>query len=386
MGYTRDQLVAIARQKAQTYGIDPDLYVRQIEAESSFNPQAVSPAGAQGIAQFMPGTAKGVGLENPYDPVTALDAGAKHLSQLYKRYDGNMELALAAYNAGPGAVDKYNGVPPFKETQHYVAKIMGRDPTANVSASVQGDPVAAKQGSALQTAYSKTTSAKMAPSPVNVAPYGYTEHQQRINQLLSKRMQGNIFDANQPSLMDLASARMQADGTVASGIPRPADALGEAFQPSTQPDAVQPTQGDTGAPIVPLEVEAGKGVKNVEGAAPVVAEAMRYMGTKYTWGGESPETGFDCSGFTQYLYAKQGIQLPRVAADQYKATARVAKGDLAEGDLVFFRGSTGRIDHMGLYIGGGNFIHSPRTGDVVKISSLGSDSYSKRFAGGGRPG
>lgn len=114
----------IARQYAQQYGIDPSVFVNQIRAESGFNPNAVSPAGARGIAQIMPATARGWGV-NPDDPVAALDAAAKNMARYVKSYGGDYRKALAAYNAGPGAVQKYGGVPPYKETQNYIKKILG---------------------------------------------------------------------------------------------------------------------------------------------------------------------------------------------------------------------------------------------------------------------
>lgn len=104
--------------------------------------------------------------------------------------------------------------------------------------------------------------------------------------------------------------------------------------------------------------------------AQVVAIAMRYLGIPYKWGGASPSSGFDCSGLTMYVFAQIGMSLPHYAAAQYGLGQAVSKSDLQAGDLVFFRG----LGHMGMYIGGGNFIHAPRTGDVVKISSL-SEPY-----------
>lgn len=121
---SRSQYEPIARAAAARYGINPDIYVAQIGAESSWNPNARSPVGAQGIAQFMPGTARGMGLANPFDPVSALDAGARYFAQQLKTFGGSYEKALAAYNAGPGAVQKYGGIPPYDETQAYVKKIM----------------------------------------------------------------------------------------------------------------------------------------------------------------------------------------------------------------------------------------------------------------------
>jgi cell wall-associated NlpC family hydrolase len=111
----------------------------------------------------------------------------------------------------------------------------------------------------------------------------------------------------------------------------------------------------------------------------VVGIAMQYLGIPYRWGGSSPSTGFDCSGFVMYVYSKVGVSLPHNAAMQYSYGSPVSYADLAPGDLVFFNG----LGHNGIYIGGGQFIHSPHTGDVVKISSM-SGWYSSTFVGGRR--
>jgi cell wall-associated NlpC family hydrolase len=106
---------------------------------------------------------------------------------------------------------------------------------------------------------------------------------------------------------------------------------------------------------------------------------MQFLGTPYVWGGSSP-SGFDCSGFIMYVYAQIGVSLPHNAAAQYGYGTPVSRDQLSPGDLVFFDG----LGHNGIYIGGGQFIHSPHTGDVVKISSLSDSWYASTFVGARR--
>ena len=163
--------------------------------------------------------------------------------------------------------------------------------------------------------------------------------------------------ARQLALQQQARARLARAAAIPDGPPGP-----------------DPASGDTQAAVA---------VSN--GGAPparyggVVGIAMRYLGTPYRWGGASPG-GFDCSGFVMYVFAQIGVSLPHNAAAQYGYGSPVSRSELQPGDLVFFDG----LGHVGIYIGGGQFIHSPHTGDVVKISSLSDSWYASTYVGARR--
>jgi peptidoglycan hydrolase-like protein with peptidoglycan-binding domain len=127
------------------------------------------------------------------------------------------------------------------------------------------------------------------------------------------------------------------------------------------------------APGPPQHSHLGRGAR-------VVALAKQYLGVPYRWGGASPATGFDCSGLVMYVYAKVGISLPHNAAMQYGHGRAVSRSQLRPGDLVFFNG----LGHVGIYVGGGRFIHAPHTGDVVRISSLSESWYAATYVGARR--
>ena len=154
------------------------------------------------------------------------------------------------------------------------------------------------------------------------------------------------------------------------------------FRATQHQQQAQPEEAEAAAPQALVQ-----GVTPTEAIAPapdaryggVVGIAMQYLGVPYVWGGASP-SGFDCSGFSMYVFAKIGVSLPHHAASQYGMGTPVSKDQLQAGDLVFFNG----LGHMGIYMGGGQFIHAPHSGDVVKISSLSDSWYARTWVGARR--
>ncbi|TAL35451.1 MAG: lytic transglycosylase domain-containing protein [Spirochaetes bacterium] len=121
-----EDITRIARESATRNGVPEDLVLSVIKAESGFNPNAVSPRGAKGLMQLMPTVIQALGVKDPFSPEENIDAGVGLLRGLLDRYNGDYKKALSAYNAGEGAVDKNGGVPPYKETQDYVKKVISQ--------------------------------------------------------------------------------------------------------------------------------------------------------------------------------------------------------------------------------------------------------------------
>lgn len=313
---------AIALQDAQKYGIPPEVFLAQINQESGFNPNARSSAGALGIAQFIPSTARAYGVD-PMNPISALDGAARYDASLLKKY-GNVSRMLSAYNSG--RPDAYTD-PNFAggQTYHYVRTILSKG--------------GSKAGLVRQVAQS--------PQPTLSSPPGGS---QGLLQTPDRRS----------ALLSYLSSSLGNYAKTGQAVGDPA--LLQAAMTAQQ----QLTQANAAHPLVSPTAHAGTK------AAAVVDATKQYLGTPYVWGGESPK-GFDCSGLLQYVWNQAGVKIPRTTYAQFQAGEQVPKGQLQPGDAVFFTGSdpqNGLPGHVGMYIGNGKFIEAPHTGAKVQISTL----------------
>jgi cell wall-associated NlpC family hydrolase len=187
------------------------------------------------------------------------------------------------------------------------------------------------------------------------------EHRRQVEGLLRQRQA--VLESTRGDLKRLLEeeqARQRREATAAAAVARqrlaaagtPAEAGGAATPPATDPS------GGSAPEAAPLPSGSGN--------AAAASVAMQYLGVPYRWGGASPETGFDCSGLASYAYAQIGKSVPHYTVSIWNAFPKVPADQLQVGDLVFYRG----LGHMGIYIGGGQYVNAPQTGDVVKVSSM----------------
>jgi peptidoglycan DL-endopeptidase CwlO len=195
-------------------------------------------------------------------------------------------------------------------------------------------------------------------------------HKQSVEAQLAERQQLVASIRAEIEQMKQEEARRQAELARQAEERALQSATAPAFTPSTSNDGSSASSsGDSNSPP-PVSAPSRGGVVGI---------AMQYLGVPYRWGGSSPSSGFDCSGFVMYVFAQVGVSLPHSSYAQYGMGVPVSQSQLQPGDLVFFDG----LGHVGIYVGGGQFIHSPHTGDVVKISAM-TGWYSSTFVGARR--
>ena len=196
------------------------------------------------------------------------------------------------------------------------------------------------------------------------------EEKASIEGRLAERQQ--LLESVKDEIVQLQAEERQRQATLAAQARARVQALELAAQ--VQKDTAQSTYDDSFVtPAYDIDVPPAR-------YSHVVGIALQYLGIPYVWGGSSPSTGFDCSGLIMYVYAQVGVSLPHHAATQFGYGTPVSFDQLEPGDLVFFHG----LSHAGIYIGGGQFVHAPHSGDVVKISSMYDSWYSSGFEGGRR--
>lgn len=343
------QAVAAASKK---YGVPADLLAAQIQGESGWRPDAKSPAGALGISQFMPGTAKGYGID-PMDPIASIDAQGKMMGNLLKSYKGNVALALAGYNAGAGAVADAGGkVPNFPETQKYIKNVQGY--RKNYPGLAKGTVPAGDTKLPLPDGTESTVAPPAGPSLLPITDVGASASRggQAVSGLPTP---GGFMEA---ALQTLGVKRHSSLGA------QEARTSASAAQPQSLLPLPDGTPSTVANPTM-MDKAAGPTKSN----STIVDAATKFLGTPYLWGGTTAK-GLDCSGLVQLAVKNAtGKTIPRVAQDQYDASTKIPADQMQPGDVIGF-GTKTNVHHIGIYMGNGKFIDAPHTGAKVRVESL----------------
>ncbi len=329
---------------ANLHGVSPYLIAAIIRQESNFNPNSVSYAGAIGLMQLMPSTAEMVGCSNPYDPYQNVMAGTKYIKMMLDRYDNNMVFAIAAYNAGPGHVDEYGGIPPFSQTQEYVIKVTGYYSQYCNGAQIEDGEIVGSE----VVGNSKLTQIYNCINNVS------DDHSKLTRKSFDEALDELSFTDTQK---DMAQALYECD------------LWSEVFNEETSFEfKLIGSYNDN------LDIE------NVTGDRGKIIEVARsILGTPYVWGGKCPAsqipTGLDCSGYVAWVYEKAlGVSSLQAGGTSYQIQLcdEISESDARPGDIVF----NYQVSHVLIYAGkrdGVNyFYHAPQPGDVVKCATYGA--------------
>jgi cell wall-associated NlpC family hydrolase len=334
----------------------------------------------------------GTAANNPFNTTQPM-AGATPYNSVGVRNYGSPEIGIDATvnTLTNGRYGNIIGALRRGDSAYAVAQALAASPwgTGGLVQKILGGPPAAAGTPA--AAVSSQAPAAAAPSPTALAPTaaagGATQEGQSPARTLGMNL-GQILESSQPSptAVRMLSNLGELSGRAARAAAAPTAAdygLGMPDEPVVRTIGTMQS-GSTEKKYKTIDLGQDFDGEVHPNAQPIVNMAMQYLGTPYLWGGADPRKGFDCSGFVQYLYAQAGIALPRTTYQQVKVGQAIRDPqDLQAGDIVLFS-SHGDVHHEGLYIGGGQFIHAPHTGDVVKISSLDDPYYKSQFFVGRR--